>query len=147
MARYVEAIQTRLAPERAFAYLADLENLAHWDPGVKASKQVAGEGPGLGSAYDVTVGAFGRPMVLRYVVTAYEPPRRLVIDARTRSLRSLDTMTFEPSGAGTTLAYDARLFLRGPLAVLSPLMALAFRRIAKRGGEGLRRALGALERA
>lgn len=147
MARYLETIATTLAQDAAFAYLANLEHFADWDPGVRSSVLVRGDGPALGSAYDVTVNGVGRPMTLRYEIVAYEPPGRLVIDARTRTLRSVDTITVQAQGVGALVTYEATLWFDGLMRVANPVLAPFFHRIARRGGEGLRQALARMERS
>jgi hypothetical protein len=140
MARYVTSIATPLSPDEAFAYLADVTRFAEWDPGVTRAVRVAGDG-GVGTAYDLTVKA-GSTSVMRYEVTAYEAPRRLLLVARTALLRSVDEIRVEPaSGGGATVTYDATLTLNGPLGLFDPLLRLAFDRIGDRGAAGLRRAL------
>ena len=72
MARYVTRVQTPRSPTEAFAYLADLRNVAEWDPGVKRAEQVEGDGAGPGAVFDVTVAGPGRDLTLRYVTVEYD---------------------------------------------------------------------------
>jgi len=143
MAHYVTTVHSPLTADEAFAYMADVRNFTAWDPGVRSSVLVSGDGPGPGSAYDVAVAVAGRPMTLRYEFTEYEPSHRLVLRAETRLLRSLDTVTVDAEDTGSRVVYDAELTLAGLLAVADPLLAVAFRRIGDRAAAGLRRALGA----
>jgi hypothetical protein len=129
-----------LAPGVAFAFMADLTNFERWDPGVVRSEQAVGSRPGPDAAYDVTVKGARRP--LRYVTNAYDPPRRVVVQARSRVLTSLDEITVEPDGGGSVVTYDARLMLNGPLRVFDGLAARGFHRIAERAASGLVTALG-----
>lgn len=140
MARYVTTVATPLTPEEAFAYMADVTHFAEWDPGVKRVVRVTGDGPGVGAAYDLTVTA-GGTTVMRYEVKAYEPPRRLLLLARTTFLTSEDEVRVEPSASGARVTYDARLTLNGPLGLFDPLLGLALRRIGDRAAAGLRRVL------
>jgi hypothetical protein len=103
---------------------------------------VHGDGPGLGSAYDVEVRTGPVPLVLRYEVVEWEAPCRLLLVARTRTLQSVDEIRVEPAGAGAVVTYDARLDMRGALRVANPLLKLAVGRIGDRAAAGLRRALG-----
>ncbi|MCB9373539.1 MAG: SRPBCC family protein [Microthrixaceae bacterium] len=141
MARYVTRVATPLAADAAFAYLADLTNFEHWDPGVRRSVQVAGDGPGADAAYDVTVAATPRDLTLRYEVTRYDPPRVCLVVARNAVLTSTDRITVVPDGDGSIVTYDADLALNGPLALFDPVLRLAFGRIGDRAAAGLRRAL------
>ena len=62
MARYLMHVRTPMSPSEAFAYMADLNNFAKWDPGVDRVVQVHGDGGGAGAAFDVRVKAFGHSM-------------------------------------------------------------------------------------
>ena len=142
MARYVVTVHTPMAPDQAFGFLADLRRFPEWDPGVSRVIRVQGETGEVGATYDVTIA--GRwPTVMRYVVTESDPPRSVRCVATTRWLRSDDRITVEPTATGAAVNYDAVLTLRGPLGLLDPLLARAFRGIGDRAAAGLRAALAA----
>lgn len=143
MRRYLTSVPTTWSQVTAFNFMADVRNFARWDPGVESVLAVGGDGVGRGSAYDVSVRAGPRRLVLRYEVEEWDPPRRLLLVARTASLQSIDEIKVEPADGGAVVTYDARLDLRGVLTVANPLLALAFRRIGDRAAAGLRRALAA----
>jgi hypothetical protein len=139
MAHFTVSIRTPIAPGSAFAYMADLTNFQRWDPGVTHAAQVVGTRPGEDAAFDVTVKGLRKP--LRYVTNHYEPPTRVVVQARSTLLTSVDTITVAPEGSGSIVTYDARLTLNGPLRLFDPLLARAFRRTAERSASGLVAAL------
>jgi len=140
MARYVTSVVTPLSAAEAFAYMADVTHFVQWDPGVKRVLRVAGDGDGVGAAYDLTVQA-GGTTVMRYEVKEYEPPRRILLLARTSFLTSVDEVRVEAAGSGSIVTYDAKLTLNGPLTLFDPLLRLAFRRIGDRAAAGLKRVL------
>jgi hypothetical protein len=143
VARYVEAVDSPLSPMEAFAYLAHVEHFGEWDPSVESARQAVGREPGPGAAYDLVVNAGrGKPLKLRYHVLLFESPRRLVIQATTRTMRSRDAVTVTPRGDGSTVRYDARLNFRGPLKIADNLLESTFARLARAAGKGLRRELG-----
>lgn len=146
MARYRTLVPTAWRPEDAFAYMADVRNFPLWDPGVRRVAAVRGDGPGLGAVYEVEVRVGAAPLVLRYEVIEWEPPRRLAWLASTRTLRSVDEVRVDPASdppsEDAVVTYDARLELRGVLRLADPLLGLAFRRIGDRAAAGLRRVLG-----
>ncbi|MCB9789094.1 MAG: SRPBCC family protein [Deltaproteobacteria bacterium] len=144
MARFVTSIATPLSRERAFDAIADISRFAEWDPGIERVERVAGDGRGVGSAWDLTVRTVGTT-VMRYEMTAWERPRSFVLTARTRLLRSVDTVRVEAAGTGSVVTYDARLSLAGPLRLMDPLLGVALRRIGERAVPGLRRMLGGIE--
>jgi hypothetical protein len=146
MARYQTRVRTHWAPTRAFAYMSDLENFDEWDPGTKQATRVEGDGPGLGAAYDLVVKTAGREITMRYETIEFDAPRRIVAQAETRSLRSLDIITVEDGeDGGSIVTYDANLSLRGVAKLATPLLALAFGRIGDKAAAGLRHALEGTE--
>lgn len=142
MPRYQTRVRSPWSARRAFEYVSDLEHFADWDPGVRRATQIAGSGPGVEAAYDVTVSAMGRDLTLRYETVEIDPPRRVRVRAETSTLRSVDVITVEdhPRG-GCVVTYDAELSLKGLLRLGDPLLGLVFRRIGDRAAAGLRRAL------
>jgi carbon monoxide dehydrogenase subunit G len=143
MARYLTTIDTRCSPQDVFTYMADVRNFAGWDPGVRRAALVQGESPGLGTAYNVEVRAGPGTITLRYEIVEWDPPRRLVLRAKTGTLRSIDEIRVDPSDIGARVTYDADLTLRGVARLANPLLAFAFRRIGDRAARGLRSALEA----
>jgi len=143
VARYVTKVRTAKTPQEAFAYMADLRNFAEWDPGVKAVKQVEGSGGGPDSVFDVTVASPGLDLTLRYVTKEYEPPRNLLVVARSIVFTSIDRITVESDGTGSVVTYDADLRLNGVLRVGDLGLRLMFGRIGDRAAAGLRRVLDA----
>ncbi len=141
MAHYQTTIDSPLAPAEAFARLADVTRFAEWDPGVKAARQVEGDGPGLGAGYVLTVkGVAGTDTDLRYDVIDYVEPTTLHLLAESSLLRSDDLITVEPSGDGSRVTYRAELDLTGPgglLKVADPVLGLAFDKIGDRAAKGL----------
>jgi hypothetical protein len=135
MPRYCVRIRSPLAPGTAFAFMADLTNFERWDPGVVRAEQVVGARPGPDAAYDVSVKGARKP--LRYVTDEYDPPKRVVVQARSRVLTSLDEITVESDGPGSIVTYDARLTLNGPLGLFDRVAAGGFHRIAERAAAGL----------
>lgn len=143
MARYVTQVATPLSPDEAFTFVADLTNFEDWDPGVRRSVQVIGDGTGVGAAYDVTVAAVPRDIVLRYETIEYDAPRSTLVQARNPVFTSEDriTVTPAPEGGGSIVTYDADLRLNGPLVLFDLGLRLVFDRIGDRAAAGLRGAL------
>ena len=137
MARYVTTIESPWSVERAFDYMADLSNFEEWDPGVSSSRQVKGVEPGFGSEYDVAVSG----TTLRYVVTEFASPSRVVAEAESTTLRSHDAIGVASRDSGSAVTYDATVELKGPLKLLDPLFALWFKRIGDKAAAGMARAL------
>ena len=127
--------------EEAYAYMADLRNFANWDPGVLTVTQVAGDGAGPESSFDVAVKSVGGGTVLRYKTVEYDQPGNLLVKAQNSKFTSIDRITIVARGEGSIVTYSAELLLNGWLSPLNPLLGLVFDRIGDRAAAGLRRVL------
>ena len=141
MAKYTVSVESSKSVEEAFAYMADLRNFAKWDPGVLTVTQVAGDGAGLGSSFDVAVKSVGGGTVLRYETLEYDEPGNLLVEARNSKFTSIDRITVVAKDEGSIVTYAAELLLNGCLSPLNPLLGLVFNRIGDRAAAGLRRVL------
>ena len=144
MARYTATVHSPWPATKAFDYLADLRNFEEWDPGVSSSKQVTGEGPGLGARYEVE--ANGATLV--YETETFDRPNELYVVARNRLIQSKDRITVASQTekgveSGSAVTYDAELVLNGPLKIFDPIFSLVFDRIGSKAADGLRKALDA----
>ena len=143
MARFTTTIPTSRSVEDAFTFMADVRNFSSWDPGVERSTQILGLGPGPEAAYDLAVKVGPLTTTMRYEVSEWDTPRRLVLVSNTAILESVDEIRVEATPTGSTVTYDATLTLKGPLSVADGLLSSSFEKIGARADEGLRRALGA----
>ena len=141
MAKYTVSVESSKSVEEAFAYMADLRNFANWDPGVLTVTQVAGDGGGPESSFDVAVKSVGGGTVLRYETVEYDEPGNLLVEARNSKFTSIDRITVVAKGEGSMVTYSAELLLNGCLSPLNPLLGLVFNRIGDRAAVGLRRVL------
>jgi Polyketide cyclase / dehydrase and lipid transport len=124
--------------DEAFAYLSRFSSAAQWDPGVSGARMVTLEPVGPGSAFELDAVFMGNTVELRYEITAFEPPNRVVLTAENRSVRSTDEITLTTASSGATVIdYNAELVLKGAARLAAPIFALAFRRIGDRAAEGL----------
>jgi hypothetical protein len=141
MAKYTVSVESSKSVEEAFAYMADLRNFANWDPGVLTVTQVAGDGAGPESSFDVAVKSVGGGTVLRYETVEYDEPGNLLVEARNSKFTSIDRITVVAKDEGSIVTYAAELLLNGCLSPLNPLLGLVFNRIGDRAAAGLRRVL------
>ena len=141
MARYVTTIVSALPQAGAFAYMADFANARLWDPSVSEARRVDEAPLGLGSAFDLVARFAGRDVPLRYEIVEYDPPRRVVLEARRPGFVSRDTITVEPAGDGSIVHYNATLAFRGLGRLLDPVMQRVFDRVGARATLGLQTAL------
>ena len=141
MAKYTVSVESSKSVEEAFAYMADLRNFANWDPGVLTVTQVAGDGAGLGSSFDVAVKSVGGGTVLRYETVEYDEPGNLLVEARNSKFTSIDRITVVAKDEGSIVTYAAELLLNGCLSPRNPWLGWVFNRIGDRAAAGLRRVL------
>ena len=121
--------------------MADFANAADWDPSVTVAQRV-GDGPvGHGAVFDLVARFGGRDVPLSYAIVEYEPPGRVVFEARRPDFVSRDTITVEPPEAGSELTTTRRLDFQGLRRLLDPAMQLLFRRVGARARAGMLRAL------
>ncbi|MGI9609188.1 MAG: SRPBCC family protein [Acidimicrobiia bacterium] len=144
MAHYETSVTTHHSPAEAFAMMADMTRFADWDPGVQSATQTSGTEPGLGAAYRLVVNGVGPApaTTLTYEVNEYEPDRRYRAVAKARFFSSDDIVTVTAEGQGSTVKYEADLYLNGPLKVLDPLLGPIFNKIGDAAAEGLKDFLG-----
>ncbi len=146
MTRLHEAIETTLPLDVAFPFVADFANSQVWDPGVRSSVRVDGNGPvGVGATYRLEVRMGGRFAPMEYRVTEWEPGRRVVLAGKGSGVTAIDEIVFSarPDG-GTHIDYTADIKLGGLLGLLQPLLGGAFRKVASDARNGMQRTLDAM---
>jgi carbon monoxide dehydrogenase subunit G len=137
-----EVIEVPRSPSEAFAYVADFETVAEWDPGIHSSRRVAGDG-GVGTVYAVQADFRGKTVPFTYTVTDLEQGRRVVLDGVGEKATSLDTIVFDPAGdGGTRITYTADFRLKGVLRLVEPFLKRTFTTLARRALAGLEAELG-----
>ncbi len=147
MARIIETFTAPVPPATAFALVADFTTTASWDPLISAARRLPGGpgGPGVGDRVEVDLAMGGRTIPAVYETTLHEPPSRVVLETRGSWFRGRDDIRVAAGATpGTSeVTWDATFALRGPLALLDPVLARGFRTVAARAVEGLRAALAA----
>lgn len=142
MARYRASVDTQREGEEVFAYLSDFSSAAEWDPGVVEAQRLDAGPIGVGAEFRLVAQFLGRTTPLTYRIVEYNPPHAVTFLGENATVISRDRITFEPTGVGTRITYDADLRLKGPLRIADGLLALAFSRVGDRALAGLRRTLG-----
>ncbi|HJP89853.1 MAG TPA: SRPBCC family protein [Candidatus Limnocylindrales bacterium] len=141
MAILREHIETTLALEPTFAFVADFANAEQWDPGV-ASSVALDPGPiTVGTRYRLGIRMNGRVTPMEYVITTLEPGRRVVLTGRGSGVEAVDDIAFAATSTGTAITYVADIRLVGLMRLLAPFAGGAFKRIAANARDGMQRAL------
>lgn len=136
--------------EETFAFVSDFRNAVLWDPRTYAADK-ATDGPiGVGTRFVLTGGMLTEDLVERlhipgsvagmalpYDVVEFDAPHGFVLEGESRIVRYSDHLEFFPHGDGTRLRYAAELELKGPFAVMDPLLRMMFKRIGDDATRGL----------
>jgi carbon monoxide dehydrogenase subunit G len=137
----IERAETRLAPESAFAFVADFANAMHWDPGVATSERIDAGPVGVGARYRLGIRLGGRVAPMEYRITVFEPYRRVVLAGEGSGVSAVDEIRFTPSGTGTRIDYTADIRLGGLLRLAQPFLGGQFARIGREALAGMQQAL------
>ena len=141
MIRLHESIEVARPVEEAFFYTSDFSNIAQWDPGVADSRKASPGAVGVGTAFKVLVRFGPRRIPMDYVVRAYDPPHRVVLEGKSDSLHALDEIQFSVIPGGTRISYTADVSLLGGIACIEPLMKGTLDKVGKNAVRGLKAAL------
>lgn len=95
-------------PQReVFDYLADMSNLAEWDPSFEESKRLD-EGPlGVGSRFHVVVAIAGMSYPMSLELTTYDEPSRVVFKGEGDGLYTTEDIQVEASNGGSKVTYNS----------------------------------------
>ena len=129
-------------PETIFAFLAEVENLPHWQPGVTAARRMT-EGPmRIGSVARVTTRAMGQTVEADVTVIELETPRHLAFETEVSSVRviaSVDVSAIGPDRSEVVVAL--RVQASGFMSFAEPMIAGAAEKELDGAVDNLRRAL------
>lgn len=130
-------------PETIFAFLAEVENLPHWQPGVTAARRLTDGPMRVGSVARVTTRAMGQTVEADVRVIELETPRRLAFETEVSSVRvvaSVDVSPIDPdrSEVVVTLKVEASGFMK----FAEPMIAGTAEKELAGAVESLRKALG-----
>ena len=124
MQRVERTARIGAAPEEVFAYLADLDNLAEWQSGIVSARITSPGDVRVGTTAAVTRDLMGQRMETPLTVTAYDPPRGLVIATDVSGVKAAASLDLSPADDGAT---DLRfaMEIRGSMltSFLEPMIA------------------------
>jgi len=142
--RVVEELRTTAGLEEAFAYVADFDHQAQWDPNTVTSRRLAQPPVAVGTrfALDARMGRGTVPM--EYRITELMPPARVVLVGEGKGIWTQDTIELRAQDCATLVTYEARIRLSGFLGWIQPLLGRAFQGIGRGAAAGLQRELDRL---
>ena len=141
MAKLNERIETALPLDEAFAFIADFANSKHWDPGVATAEPLDPGPVAVGSRYQLGIRRGDNVATMVYVVTAFEPLRRVVLEGEGGGVAAVDDIRFEATPRGTRIDYMADIRLRGVRRLAAPFAGGMIAKIVREGRDGMQRAL------
>lgn len=139
---FEEVLDLRRTPEEALNFVGDFRNLLLWDPSCQSARMTQGESLTQGAGFHVVIRFAGRDVPMDYVVTEFQPGRRIVLEGRSDKARSVDILTAEPRTNGSRLTYRAEITVDGAGRLMDAAMKLLFTPTVNKGMANLRRLLG-----
>lgn len=133
-------VNTGVAPDAVFAYLADFTTTEQWDPGTVRTVRVCGDG-GVGTRYANTSRFAGRTSDLVYAVTALTPGQSIRLRGENASVIAHDCITVAAEADRCLITYRVDFAFRGWLRWAEPLLRPAVAKLLDNGVQGLRREL------
>ncbi len=138
MAHVSHIVTVQRPASEVFDALADFATAASWDPGVRSSRPVGTPRVGRGARFDLDVVVAGPVGVgLTYRTTRYDRPRHVTHETRTPLVVGVDQISVVEADGTTSVTWDAEFRLRGPGALLDPLLQTGFTGVAERAVRGL----------
>ena len=104
MPRVERSATIAVAPEAAFAYVADPTNALRWMHGFTRFEPSQPGVPGVGARVNASGTVFGFPVATTLEVVEYEPPKRLG-SRTTGRLKSHSVWEFAPADGGTLVTF------------------------------------------
>ena len=143
MTKLNETIETALPRAEAFAYIADWDRQAEWDPNTVSAERIGEGGPEVGARYALEVKMGRKAVPMEYRITELEAPSRITLIGEGSGIWTEDIITFSEAAEGTRVDYQAEIKLSGWLGLIQPLLGRAFDGIAKGAVAGMKRELDA----
>jgi hypothetical protein len=95
----------------------------------------------VGSRYRLGIRRGDSVASMEYVVTAFEPLRRVVLEGEGSGVSAVDEIRFEATPGGTRIDYMADIRLRGVRRLAAPFAGGSIAKIVRQGRDGMQRAL------
>ena len=122
-------------PETVFAYLANIENEARWNPWAIEVHKISNGPVGPGARFSGRYKRFGR---VEQELSDYVPSRRVTWVSNTMGAASM-TFELEPNNTGTRVTMIGRANPPGLMKLIDPVMGLMMRRHFDDLAEGIQR--------
>ncbi len=139
--RYHGQIEVDREPAEVFAYLADFENTAEWDPGIESARRLT-EGPTAGGSRFEPLARFrGKVQRFEYVVTELGAGQRVVLHGEGDKAVSDDVIAVAGSDGRAQVDYRADIRLKGVYRIAEPFLRGTFTTMCEDAHDGLQSTL------
>ena len=136
-------VETKLSPEKAFAFLSEFENTSEWDPATPVMDKLTPGPVALGHRYHAESEFRGKRQALEYEVIELTD-LHIKLRGENKTVTAFDSIDVEPSGQGSLVKYTAEFGIHGPAKILQPLFKPAFTSLRDPALNGIRDTLNAL---
>lgn len=129
----------------AFDYTADFTNIENWDPGVASSIRTDAGDLGVGSSFDLMVKFGSRQSPMKYTISHFDPPHRVVLEGEGATLTAIDDIRFTRVEGGTQISYTADLHFQGFMRLVAPFIGKTLDKVGRKALDGLAERLVTVE--
>lgn len=137
------SIETKLSPEKAFAFLSEFENTSEWDPSTPVMDKLTPGPVAVGHRYHAESEFRGKRQSLEYEVIELTE-RHIKLRGENKSITAFDSIDVGPSGQGSLVTYTAEFEIKGPAKILQPILKPAFMSLRDPALNGIRDTLNSL---
>jgi uncharacterized protein YndB with AHSA1/START domain len=109
--------------EEVFDFVADERNEPRYNPGMLRAEKLSPGPVGLGSRFRAEMRTRPRPTKMTTEFTGYERPWRLALTTRLATMDIRGALTFDPVPGGTRMRWSWQVQPRGPLKLMTPVVA------------------------
>ena len=114
--------------EEVFAFVSDIRNDPQWHTDVREAEYEAPGPLATGTAFRAKFKPFMGLSEGTGTITAYEPPRRVVLTERMGKFEPVLTLTVEPDGGGSRITRRLDMEPHGMLRIMAPFTGGMMRR-------------------
>ena len=116
-------------PHRVIAYLKDFANAVEWDPGTQQCTRNDNGPIREGSSWHNVSKIMGVTADLTYTLETLTDSN-LVFIGKNKSSTSTEKIYVDATDTGSVITYRNELEMRGPIALLNPVLKLYFEKLA-----------------
>ena len=124
-----------------FDYIADFSTIEQWDHSVISSTKTSAGQIRQGSCFDILLKFGLSNTLMKYSISEYDAPHRVVLTGQGNGYVAIDTVTLTQTQEGVSVNWQADIIFSGALAKLAPAMQARIVASAKKTINGLAQAL------